>query len=86
MARRKFKSGETCNRGMIVQTILFDKKVFTPTEAEAWLYDHGFEAPKIDSKGKRFHRARQAPPKVCKFFRFGKAFKKGVRPVYCCPE
>jgi len=81
----KYKRGQRCKRGMEVQTILFDRKRFTAAKARKWLKDHDFKAPKVD-KGDKFLRFRQKAPKSCKFFRFGKAFEKGVRPVYCCPK
>ena len=79
----KFKR-QSCKIGMEAQTILFDRSIYTPAQARKWLKDHGFKAGKID-KGEKFLRFRQKDPGACRFFRFGKSFKKGVRPLYCCP-
>jgi len=70
---------------MEVQTILFDKAIFTPAQARAWLRAHGHKSAKVHTTAK-YHRFRQAPPSRYGFCRTGKPFKKGVRPVYCCPK
>lgn len=43
-----------------VQTILFDKSMWTVTAARKWLKDHGYKVPAVDTT-KEYHRFRQRP-------------------------
>ena len=54
-----------------VQTLLFDKALFTPTQARRWAKKHNFEVPGIDqgSDASQYHRVRQHDPE---------AFRKGT--------
>jgi len=76
---------KTCPLSLKVQTVLFDRKIYTAAQARAWLEDHGFKSLKVDTK-KNTLRFRQVSPQKCEFMRTGKPFKKGVKPVYCCPK
>lgn len=44
-----------------VQTVLFDKTLWTVSKAKKWLDDHGWKTPPADTT-KDFHRFRQRPP------------------------
>lgn len=44
-----------------VQTVLFDKTMWTVGAAKKWLRDHGYKVPAVDTT-KEYHRFRQRPP------------------------
>jgi hypothetical protein len=47
-------------RSTEVQSVLFDRKKWTVSDAKKWLIDHGKEAPSADSTA-QYHRFRQSP-------------------------
>lgn len=44
-----------------VQSVLFDKTMWTVTAAKKWLKGHGYKVPAVDTT-KEYHRFRQRPP------------------------
>jgi GNAT superfamily N-acetyltransferase len=71
-----------------VQTLLFDKTLFTPSQARRWAQKHNFAVPGIDqgSDASQYHRVRQHDPDL-----FRKAtmrtieFTDGVKAVIGVP-
>ncbi len=47
---------------MVPQSLLFDRRKWTPAKAKAWAKSHGFRYGKVDTKG-AYHRLRQFAPK-----------------------
>ena len=45
----------------VIQSIIFDKKLYTPAEAIAWLYENDFIVDKIHTT-QNYHRFRQFKP------------------------
>lgn len=67
-----------------VQTLLFDKTVFTATRAKEWARSHGYHHGDVDTT-QRYHRVRQhetTPGAPCRTIRF----TTGVMAVVCAPE
>src|SRR5262249_29848185 len=54
-------SGSGRNRKSEVQSVLFDKHLFTLVQAREWLRDHEFKVPAVDEQ-KGFYRFRQREP------------------------
>lgn len=48
-------------RSTEVQTVIFDKDVFSRADAKEWAHDHGFLAGKIDEKENTFRMRQQDP-------------------------
>lgn len=44
-----------------VQSVLFNKAEWTPSEARKWLASHGYKTPAVDTTAD-YHRYRQSPP------------------------
>lgn len=62
-----------------VQSIIFDKDIFTKDRAVSWLKDHDFKASKFDEKEETF-RFRQQSPKL--FTRFEtKSLTNGIQAI-----
>jgi len=62
-----------------VQSVIFDKKLFTSEEAKKWLKKHGFKSGKIDKTEDKL-RFRQKNPSQFKRFRT-KPADKGVKLI-----
>lgn len=56
------KPRKTFPRGLKVQSLVFDKREFTPTQARAWARQHGFRAPPSDTTPNTV-RLRQSDPR-----------------------
>jgi len=68
---------------MKVQSLLFERGLFTPAGAADWARRHHFRAGKVDTKG-RHHRARQFSPKRCRPSDYATIpFRPGVKAVLC---
>lgn len=52
-----------------IQSIIFDKKVFTQRKAVEWLYKHGFYITKPVDETKNTYRYRQIEPKYFQVMR-----------------
>ena len=50
-----------CTTGMRVQSYLFDRSIWTESQAKKWLRDHDAKIPKVD-KTKNYYRYRQESP------------------------
>lgn len=91
MASRK--GFRTCPRGLEVQSILFDNRKWTPSEALDWARSHGFSASKLlgevaytTHETPSHIRIRVQPPGKFKGFRtipFGDG--EGIQAVVGCP-
>lgn len=74
-----------CPVGTKVQTLLFDKKKFSESEAVSWARKHDYHTS-VDIKP-NIYRLRQAPP-----FKFKKgsfrtiSFEPGIEAVIACPK
>lgn len=82
MARKAFR---TCPRGLEVQSILFDNRKWSPSEALDWARSHGFSASKTHETPSTI-RIRIQPPGKFRGFRtieFGDG--DGIRAVVGCP-
>jgi hypothetical protein len=66
-------------RRSTIQSLVFDRNVFTPATARAWAKRHGFRAPKVDQT-KNVLRIRQAEPSRFRTFRTIK-IRAGVNAV-----
>jgi len=45
----------------VVQSVIFNKKKYSPSEAMSWLMEHGFSFEKLHTT-ERYHRFRQFEP------------------------
>lgn len=64
-----------------VQTLLFDRRNYTPSSAKAWARRHGYKYGAVDTTD-GYHRLRQFDPvrgTPCRTIRFG----KGIKAVIC---
>lgn len=71
-----------------VQTVLFDRAVWTVTEAKKWLKDHGYKVPAVDTT-KDYHRFQQRPSfqfqkGTFRTKKFGK--NTGIKSVIAVPK
>lgn len=71
-----------------VQTVLFDKTMWSITAAKKWLKDHGYKIPTVDTT-KEYHRFRQRPPfqfqkGTFRTKEFGKG--KGIKALIAVPK
>lgn len=83
-----FEGNPRCPRGMKLQTLLFDRDVFTETQAKAWAKRHKKRYGKVDTT-ENFHRLRQVDPKkfVKGSFRTdAERWPAGIEAVYGCPK
>lgn len=62
-----------------VQSLLFDRDFFTPSEAKNWARKHGFRYGKVHSTN-RYHRLRQYSPLGEGPFRTIK-FTEGIKAI-----
>lgn len=69
--------------GFEIQTLIFDKAVFTLQEAHTWCEDHGFRHDKVDET-ENSYRFRQFDPEMCQVDSF-RTFEitEGVQAVGC---
>jgi hypothetical protein len=70
---------------MIVQSILFDKKLFTPKKAIMWLKKHKYKYSKIDIKPNHL-RFRQTTPKKGDEYRTKKLGNSGIELILEMPK
>jgi hypothetical protein len=74
---------------MQVQALMFDKTLWTVSEARRWLRDHGYRSSKVDEGGPkaRFFHFRQAEPENFEFIRVGRldGAELGIKAKYGCP-
>jgi hypothetical protein len=71
-----------------VQTVLFDKELWTVSAAKKWLRDHGYKIPSVDTTSE-YHRFRQLPPfqfekGTFRTINFGK--NTGIKSVIAVPK
>jgi hypothetical protein len=76
--------GDPVTGGSIVQSLLFDRDLWTEEAARAWAHDHGFVAPFVDVKPNTI-RIRQVNPAACEYRtkRFG---DHGIKAVIETPQ
>jgi len=77
-----------CPRPMVVQTLIFTKKLYEPWDVHAWLDEKGFKSDRVEETGQSY-RARQHDPSlfVPQSFRtisMGKG-QSDVKAVVGCP-
>ena len=70
---------------MMVQSILFDKKLFTPKQAITWLKKHKYKYSKIDIKPNHL-RFRQITPKKGDEYRTKKLGDSGIELILEMPK
>jgi hypothetical protein len=58
--------GDPVTGGSVVQSLLFDRDLWTEKEARAWALKHGFVAPFVDMKPNTI-RIRQVDPAACEY-------------------
>lgn len=71
-----------CKKPTVVQSILFDRKVWTLAKARRWAKSHGFKDSKVDVT-EASYRIRQISPSKIKVVG-QKIFKKGIKAVIGC--
>ena len=79
-----------CPEGMEVQSITFDRDMWTPKQARSWLSGHGYKTPKTDYT-KNELRYRQGHPKhyrkdLFKTIPFGDKENTGIQAIVGCPK
>lgn len=52
-----------CRDGSKVQTLLFERSLYTPKGARAWARRHNFQAPKVDITAHYIRVRQEAPSK-----------------------
>jgi len=79
LKRKKDKKSKSKKEGS-VQSILIDKNMFTLTEAQDWIIEHGYKIKKVDiTEGK--YRFRQKEPSLFNNFTTHKLMD-GVSMIY----
>lgn len=86
----EFTLGEAiqrCPRGMRVQSLGFDKNVWTASEARRWAGAHGYPTALDDKPSWTWMRIRVEDPKhfAKKIIRWGDEWLPGLKPIYGCP-
>lgn len=77
MARSKYRHPAR------IQTLLFDRALFTEKAAKDWAHRHGFRYGDVDVTD-NWIRLRQFPPERCAAGTFGqREIRQGVRAVFC---
>jgi hypothetical protein len=73
---------------MEVQSLMFDRELWTLAEARAWLRQHGYRVSRPDAGPQaQYYKFRQAPPEDFRFIRVGNfdGPNLGIKARYGCP-
>jgi len=74
-----------CPVGTRVQTLVFDRQLFSPEDAKQWALRNGYTAGKVDTTAAS-HRLRQADPKKFQAGSFRTINLGAVQAVIGCPK
>ena len=73
-----------CPRGMTLQSLAFNRNVWTEREAKTWASAHGYPMG-VDVKP-NYWRIRVENPAKFSSFRWGRPWLEGLHPIYGCPK